>query len=135
MAVALKGMGLKRAVVVHGAGGLDEASLAGENQFRFLAKNSISSQVIHPSDLGLSEISNEHLKGDDLQNNSQILMSLLKGKGNKYHKDVVALNTALVLWVSGTEDNLSLGVKRSLDCLNTNKSWLIFNQLRDFLAS
>ena len=31
MSVALKGMGLKRAVVVHGAGGLDEASLAGAN--------------------------------------------------------------------------------------------------------
>ena len=37
ISVALKGMRLKRAVVVHGAGGLDEASLAGSNQFRFLA--------------------------------------------------------------------------------------------------
>ena len=135
MSLALKGMGLKRAVVVHGAGALDEASLAGENQFRFLDKDSIKSEIIHPSDLGLSEISNESLKGDDLQTNAQILMSLLKGEGNKYHKEVVALNTALVLWVSGAEDNLSLGVKRSLNCLNTNRSWLIFKQLRDFLAT
>ena len=62
-------------------------------------------------------------------------MSLLKGEGNKYHKEVVALNTALVLWVSGVEDDLSLGVKQSLDCLNTDKSWLLFKHLRDFLAS
>ena len=135
MSIALRGMGLKRAVVVHGAGGLDEASLAGVNQFRFLANDSINSEVIHPSDLGLSEISNEALKGDDLQANSLILKSLLNGEGNKYHKEVVALNTALVLWVSGSEVDLSLGVKRSLDCLNTNKSWLIFKQLRDFLAT
>ena len=135
IALALKGMGLNRAVVVHGAGALDEASLAGNNQFRFLDKNSIRSQIIHPSDLGLSEISNESLKGDDLHTNSQILMSLLKGEGNKYHQEVVAFNTALVLWVSGIEDNLSLGVKRSLDCLNTDKSWLLFKQLRDFLAA
>jgi len=69
-----------------------------------------------------------------LQTNSQILKSLLNGEGNKYHKEVVALNTSLVLWVSGSEDDLSLGVKRSLDCLNTDKSWLLFKRLRDFLA-
>ena len=62
-------------------------------------------------------------------------MSLLKGEGNQYHKEVVALNTALVLWVSGSEDELSLGVKRALDCLNTDKSWRLFMQLRDFLAT
>ena len=135
ISLALKGMRIKRAVVVHGAGGLDEASLAGPNQFRFLDNNSIRSEILHPFDLGLSEVSNESLKGDDLQTNSQILMSLLKGEGNKYHKEVVALNTALVLWVSGIEDDLSLGVKRSLDCLNTDKSWLLFSQLRDFLAT
>ena len=134
MSVALQGMGLKRAVVVHGAGGLDEASLAGPNQFRFLDKDYIRSEIIKPSDLGLTEISNESLKGDDLKTNSQILMSLLMGEGNKYHKEVVALNTALVLWVSGAEDDLSLGVKRSLDCLNTEESWLLFKKLSDFLA-
>tara|TARA_Y100001968_G_scaffold262944_1_gene251381 strand:- start:972 stop:2009 length:1038 start_codon:yes stop_codon:yes gene_type:complete len=135
MSLALKGMGLKRAVVVHGAGGLDEASLAGSSQYRFLDKNSINSEIIHPSDLGLNEISNENLKGDNLQTNSQILMSLLKGQGNNYQKEVVALNTALVLWVSGIEDNLTLGVKQSLDCLNTDKSWLLFKKLRDFLST
>ena len=75
------------------------------------------------------------LKGDDLNTNSKILMSILKGEGIKFHKEVVALNTALVLWVSGAEDELSLGVKRALDCLNTDKSWLLFKQLRDFLAT
>ncbi len=135
ISVALKEMGLKRAVVVHGAGGLDEASLAGSNQFRFLDRDVIKSEIINPSDLGLTEISNENLKGDDLKTNSHILMSLLKGEGNKYHKEVVALNTALVLWVSGAENDLSLGVKRSLDCLNTDKSWLLFTKLRDFLAA
>ena len=70
-----------------------------------------------------------------MKTNSQILKSLLNGEGNKYHKEVVALNTALVLWVSGAEDDLSLGVKRSLDCLHTDDSWFLFKQLRDFLAN
>tara|TARA_B100000700_G_scaffold83526_1_gene94084 strand:- start:369 stop:506 length:138 start_codon:yes stop_codon:yes gene_type:complete len=45
------------------------------------------------------------------------------------------LNTALVLWASGAEDNLSLGVKRSLECLNSDKSWILFKQLREFLSN
>ena len=134
MSVALKGMGLSKAVVVHGAGGLDEASLAGPNQFRFLDNNSIRSEIITPSDLGLTEVSNDSLKGKDLQSNSQILKSLLKGEGEKSHKEVVALNTALVLWVADLENNLSLGVQRSLDCLNSDKSWVLFEELRDFLT-
>ena len=135
MSIALKGMGQKRAVVVHGAGGLDEASLSGSNLIRFLDKKVIRSEIINPSDFGLSEISNECLKGDDLKTNSQILISLLKGEGNKYHKEVVALNTALVLWASGTEEDLSLGVKRALDCLNTDKSWILFEQLKNYLST
>ena len=135
ISLALKGMGQKRAVVVHGAGGLDEASLAGTNQFRFLDNGSIKAQMINPVELGLSEISNEFIKGDDLNTNAEILMSLLKGEGDKYHREVVAFNTALVLWASGVEDNLSSGVKLSLDCLNTDKSWLLFKQLSNFLVS
>ncbi len=101
-------------MVVHGSGGLDEASLAGPNQFRFLDKDIIRSESINPSDLGLTEVSNESLKGDDLNTNSQILMSLLKGEGNMHHKEVVALNTALVLWVSGAEDDMMLAITEVL---------------------
>ena len=135
MSIALKGMGQKRAIVVHGSGGLDEASLAGENQFRFLENGLIRAESFAPSDLGLIELSNETLKGDDLKTNSEILISLLKGQGERAHKQVVAFNTALVLWASGIEDNLTLGVKKSLDCLESDKSWRLFVQLRDFLSN
>ena len=135
MSIALKGMGLKRAIVVHGAGGLDEASLEGPNHFRFLDNNSLSSQIYSPEEFGLEKVPNAKLKGENLEVNTLILERLLKGDGDKPHKDVVALNTALVLWVAGFEDDLSLGVKRSLDCLESQKPWLLFNELKDFLCN
>tara|TARA_Y100001968_G_scaffold294901_1_gene301850 strand:+ start:415 stop:1452 length:1038 start_codon:yes stop_codon:yes gene_type:complete len=135
MAIAMKGMGLKKAVVVHGAGGLDEASLEGANQFRFLENNLIRSETFNPFDLGLKEFPNENLRGDDLITNAQILKSLLIGEGDESHKQVVALNTALVLWSSGIENDLSLGVQRSLSCLKSDKPWLLFERLRDYLTN
>ncbi len=135
MSEALKLLGLKRAIVVYGAGGLDEASLEGPNQLRFLEDGVIKSEVVNASDLGLSYASNEDLKGDTLEINSRILSSLLKGEGCKPHREVVALNTALVLWVSGLETNLGLGINRSLNCLESGAAWNTFNQLKNFLES
>ncbi len=135
MSFALKDMGLKRAVVVHGAGGLDEASLQGPNEFRFLNNGSLTSEIISPEDLGLSSISNESLRGDNLQTNSLILKSLLMGEGKKPHKEVVALNAGLVLWASGIEDDLTSAIQKTLGCLETNKSWILFNELKTFLSN
>ena len=42
MAGALQQLGLERAIVVHGAGGLDEASLAGANQLRLIESGQIT---------------------------------------------------------------------------------------------
>ena len=43
-----------------------------------------------------------------------ILKSVLNGSGQKAHLDVVALNTALVLWVAGIEDDIEKGFKKAL---------------------
>ena len=45
MASALLKMGMKRAIVVHGSGGLDEASLQGENKLVFVEEGNLS--LIH----------------------------------------------------------------------------------------
>ena len=123
MAEALMQIGLKRAVVVHGAGGLDEASLAGPNEVCFLVDGKLSYSSINPSEMGLSIAPIDSLKGGDLEENKMILSSVLKGEGAKPHSDVVALNTALVLWAAGLEEDLNLGVSMALDCLKIGMPW------------
>ena len=53
MAEALARLGLRRAVVVHGQGGLDEASLAGVNSLRLVESGVVSSDQLDPEALGL----------------------------------------------------------------------------------
>ena len=133
MAEALKEIGLERAVVIYGAGGLDEASLEGPNHVRFIEKGKIASSIIEPSSLALSNVSNTKLKGGDLKTNVDILSSVLKGSGTKAHQEVVALNNSFVLWAAGIETDLTLGVEKSLKSLNSGKGWLVLERLRNFL--
>ena len=133
MSEALLGLGLKRAVVVYGAGGLDEASLEGPNDMRFISDGKITSSKIDPRDIGLSYASVNELQGGDLATNKQILKSLLQGNGTNAQKDIVAFNTSLVLWSSGIENDLRAGVSKSLECLNSPQPWNIFESLRNTL--
>ena len=134
MADALKNLGLKKAVVVHGAGGLDEASLEGPNEIRLLVDGKVTSSILLASDLGLSSSPISELKGGDLAMNKQILMSLLKGQGTSPQREVVALNTSLVLWAAGLEEDLSCGVAKALNCLREGLAWQKLEDLRNALG-
>ena len=133
MAEALKNLGVKRGLVVHGAGGLDEASLEGTNQIRLIDKNEIRRIDLNPKDFGIDLSSNNALTGGDLEENIKILSSILKGKGSSSQSNVVALNNALVLWVSGIQDDFKIGFESSLDKLKSGEAWNSFESLKSFL--
>ncbi len=133
MAEALRILGLRKAVVVHGAGGLDEASLAGLNEMRFVENGEITKKIISPEDVGISLASVEDLKGGDLSLNQSILTDVLKGNGTNAQTNVVALNTALVLWASGSHEDLASGVEAAKNCLREGLAWYRLEKLRDAL--
>ncbi len=133
MAEALQKIGLKRAVVVYGFGGLDEASLQGPNKIRLVENQEITSMELNPVEFGITGVKNDELKGGDITINKNILSSLLKGGGTKAQKEVVALNNALVLWAAGLESNLYSGFNQSIQTLESGKAWNVFEELKNFL--
>ena len=135
MGSALMKMGMNRAIVVHGYGGLDEASLQGENKLVFVENGKLRFSTINISDLNSNNVSNENLVVSDSDSNEEILKSVLNGSGQKAHKDVVALNSALVLWVAGVEDNLNEGFNKALSSINQGNPWQKFLLLKTFLSS
>ena len=135
MAGALQRLGLERAVVVHGAGGLDEASLAGPNDLRFIEAGAIRSLQLSPDELGLATADLEALKGGDLDCNQTILQQVLQGRGKPAQRDVVALNTALVLWAAGIDTDLSSAAARAAESLDQVLPWTRLEALRQHLAS
>ena len=135
MGSALLKMGMERAIVVHGAGGLDEASLQGDNKLVFVENSKLRFSKINISDFTHENISNEKLVVSDDNSSEEILKSVLNGSGQNPHKYVVALNAALVLWTAGIEDDLHIGFNKALISINQGNPWEKFLLLKAYLSS
>jgi anthranilate phosphoribosyltransferase len=134
MAEALLHLGLRRAVVVHGHGGLDEASLAGVNELRLLEAGRISAEKLDPASLGLEPAPNDALRGGDVSANAAILEAVLSGGGNRAQQDVVILNTALVLWAAEATTSIAAALPRVRAALRAGEPWRRLEALRERLG-
>ena len=83
MGSALLNMGMNRAIVVHGSGGLDEASLQGDNKLVFVEKGELRFSKINISDFNRENTSNRKLVVSEIESNEKILESVLNGSGEK----------------------------------------------------
>lgn len=117
MAKSLQLLGRERALVINGAGYLDEASLAGENHCVLLENGHLRSFTIHPEEVGLPVIANEQLKGGDAKVNAEILLKVLKAEQGA-NRDVVLLNAGLGIFANGKAKTIKEGIelaKESID--------------------
>ncbi len=98
MAEALRELGCARALVVHGAGGLDELSAAGEEA------NAVAS--LDGGDITLQTATLEtpisaELRGGSAAENAEELRALLAGAGRPAYRAAVLINAAAALFVAG----------------------------------
>ena len=117
MAEVLRQLGRKRAIVVHGAGGMDAASLAGYNQLALLDQEAISDFRLHPEEIGLPVYPLEAIRGGDTKENATILNSVLRGEKGAY-RDTTLLNAGLGIYANGKVSSLEEGIlaaKESID--------------------
>ena len=135
MADALARLGLRRAVVVHGAGGLDEASLQGSNQLRLVEGGSVRAETLDPRSLCLEPADNAALAGGDLATNRAILEAVLQGRGTAPQQAVVTLNAALVLWAAGVVDSIAAGCTQAAAALADGRAWGRLEALRTALPA
>lgn len=110
IAESLRKLGRKRAIVLNGAGYMDEASLAGENHLVLLEDGDIKSLTLHPHDVGLDVYDNEKIKGGDAKRNANILLSVLRNEPSPY-LDTVLLNSAIGFYANGMAATIKDGVQ------------------------
>ena len=116
VADVLRRLGVRRALVVHGAGGLDELSLADGNTAQESGPGGVGAAwAIDARSLGLAEAPIEALRGGDPTENAKIIRAIFAGERGP-RRDALVLNAAAALWIAGAapalEDAVSLAAEQ-----------------------
>jgi len=108
----LKDLGTEAAWMVHGAGGVDEITVAGVTRVVELKDGKITGFEISPGDVGLSEAPLDAIKGGDAEENAGAMRDILEGAPGAY-RDTVLMNAGGALVVAGRARDLAEGVEQA----------------------
>ena len=129
MAEALRDLGAESAMIVHGQDGLDEITTTTETSVAELHPNGdITRYEVSPEDAGLARTSLDALKGGAPEENADAIRSLLNGESGPY-RDIVLINSAAALKLSGQCTNLKDGVALAAESLDSHAARHALDQL------
>jgi anthranilate phosphoribosyltransferase len=114
----LKNLGTKRAFVVHGFDGLDEATVTGETRVTELKDALISTYNLDPIEIFGETYRGEELIGGDPSINAQITKDVLSGKDGARRK-IVLLNAALAIMAGEKAANIKEGIAIAEECIDS----------------
>ena len=113
---AMQLLGSETALIVSGAEGLDELSIAGPSYLAAIGLPNCPAELI-PGDAGLMPHSLEDLRGGDAKFNAAALRRLLDGEPGAY-RDAVVLNAAAALVVAGQAGDWLEGAEEAAEAID-----------------
>jgi len=127
MAEALHALGSEKAWLVHGMG-LDELTLAGDNQVVELDQGNIRMLTVSAQQAGLAPAPIEAIRGGDAAFNARALAALLRGEASAY-RDTVLLNAAAALIVAGRTGELRDGISLAAHSIDSGAAQIVLGHL------
>jgi len=125
---ALKILGAKRAMVVHGQG-MDEISTLGKTKICQLIGDSVTSLELDPLDYGIGVTSIDELKTGDSITNARIIRDILEGRETGARKDVVVLNAAAALIVGNLAGDFEAAIEIARKSIHDGKALAALEKL------
>ena len=127
-ATVLKKLGTKRAFVVHGADGMDEATVTTHTRVSELKDGYVTTYNIDPYEIFGETCDLKELLGGTAQENAIITLSILKGeKGAK--RNIVLLNAALALMASNKANTINEGIELAASAIDSGEALKKLNSL------
>ena len=118
MASVLNLLDTHHSIVVHGDGGLDEMTLAGNTTVWEVAGGKVSNWTLSVADTGLPITPIEAVRGGDKAANAATMRALLRGEGGPV-RDYVLLNGAGVLLAGDLVTNIRDGVQLAAQTIDS----------------
>ncbi len=124
LARCMKALKVKKAWIVHGQDGLDEITTTTKTDVVEVKNNKIRSFVIDPSRLKLKKAQISNLQGKNaMYNANQINLLFTRKNKNIFFEEIVLLNTAAILVISGKCKNLDQGIKHAKENLDNGNAF------------
>jgi anthranilate phosphoribosyltransferase len=133
LAQALKMLGLHRALVVHGADGLDEISISGSTKIGEVRGEWVRVYEVTPEQFGLKCAPLSAIIGGDLETNAGIIRQILAGEKSA-RRDVVLMNAAAALVAAGRADSISEAIPIAADSLDSGAARNKLDRLVEFTS-
>lgn len=128
LAEALRMLGTRRVLVVHGADGLDEVTLAGTTYVTEAAEGSSRQFEWTPADFGLDTSPRDPLLVDGPDQSAAIIRGILDGTPGP-PRDVVVANAAAALWTVGKADSLTECARLAAQAIDTGAAGQLLARL------
>jgi indole-3-glycerol phosphate synthase len=121
MARVLRDLGAEQVLVVNGSG-MDECTTTGSTHVLDLRYGRIAEYEIEPSSFGIDVAEPEAIRGGDAMENARIALSVLKGVRSP-RSEIVALNAAAGLYVSGKAETIHEGLEMARSALSSGRAY------------
>jgi anthranilate phosphoribosyltransferase len=137
-AVALRAVGRSRAWVVHGQipghSGMDEISLLDSTEVHEVHGDSFTQFSLSPDDFGFRKPPLEELLGGDAKKNARLLMDILSNRDRSAKRDLIALNSAAALVVTGKADGMESGIRLANEMLDSGSALEKLREVQRFFS-
>jgi anthranilate phosphoribosyltransferase len=132
VAATLAELGVERALVVHGAGGLDEISPAGETQIAEVRAGTIRRYTVSPEDFRLQRAPLHAIRGGTPEENAKLIRELLEGERGAPH-DAVVMNASAALVVTDNAADFRSGAEMAAKAIASGAAKEKLRQLVSFV--
>jgi anthranilate phosphoribosyltransferase len=130
MIKVLRNLGHRSAMIVHGSDSLDEITVTGKTVIAELKDGMVKKFQFDPSDIGFKKRSMAELKGGkSARENAALLVSILKGEEREAKRDIVLLNAAAAIYVSGTSPDIEDALVRASESIDSGKAYAKLEEL------
>ena len=136
VAEALRELGTEHAFVVHGAGKLDEISLAGPTVVAEVRGGEVLTREITPADFGKPIAPVEAVRGGSLEENAMAITRIFEGRNeddiDRARRDIVVINAAAALVAAGVAEDFRQAARLAETALQSGAAMAKLAALRNF---
>ena len=130
LAKVLPGLGVKRALIVHGTDGMDEISIGAPTLIREITESTDSAYEIRPEDFGITPASKESIRGGKPDENAAVTRGILSGEITDARADVCLLNAGAAIYIGGAASSIADGIAKARQTIADGSA---LKKLEDFI--